>query len=64
MALAEARVDGRPQWRVSADAGIDPSVFSRILRGKFEPSQAQVEAIAASLGRPVTDLFPEHGGGP
>src|SRR5215216_1194302 len=59
-ALAEAKAAGRTTADVAADARIARATLSRILNGHRTPHRLTREALAAALGRPAEDLFPEH----
>ena len=49
--------DGRSQRRIAATCGIPENRFSSIVQGWTHPRDAEREAIAAVLGRPVGELF-------
>jgi transcriptional regulator with XRE-family HTH domain len=57
IALAEARVAGRPMYRVAAEAHIDPKTLARIAAGRQAPHPVTREAIARALGRDPAELF-------
>jgi transcriptional regulator with XRE-family HTH domain len=59
MRLAEARLAGRRQWQVAAEAEVDPAVLSEILNRHRDPTAEQAARIATVLGVGVTDVFPE-----
>ena len=53
-ALVEKKVQS---MEVAKKAGIDPSIFSYIKRGRMRPTDEEEKAIAAALGMEVRDLF-------
>ena len=59
MALAGARLKGRRQWEVAAEAGMDPARLSRILNREREPTSEQAVRLAAVLDVPAAELFPD-----
>ena len=50
--------DGRGAWRVGQEAGLSPSVISRIVTGRRPASRREREAIAEVLGVDERELFP------
>ncbi|MCL6563282.1 MAG: helix-turn-helix domain-containing protein [Firmicutes bacterium] len=56
-ALRRAR--GWTQQQLAQAAGCGQSFLSEIETGKANPTQAMLEAIAAALGVPVSQLFVE-----
>jgi DNA-binding XRE family transcriptional regulator len=47
------------QKAVAKAAGLNPSIMSGIIRGWYNATVEQKEAIARVLGRPVHELFAE-----
>jgi len=47
----------RPSVEIAKIAGLDPSVFSYIKRGRMRPTDEEEKAIAAALEMEVKDLF-------
>lgn len=58
-ALAEARALGVPSYAVAEAAGISPALLSMITRGRARATDENASAIAAALGRPVGEVFPD-----
>lgn len=50
--------DGRRQWVIGQDAGVNPDVISRAKRG-ITPNAADRAALAKTLGVAEADLFGE-----
>jgi transcriptional regulator with XRE-family HTH domain len=50
--------DGRSAGEIAQEAGLSPNILSRIVRGHRSASQDERSAIAASLGRDASELFP------
>lgn len=58
VALAVAvTIDGRPQYRIAAEAGVNPSTFAAYITGRLTPNADQRAAVAGALGREVGELF-------
>jgi hypothetical protein len=49
--------DGRPCWRVAVEAGMSPTVLSRIVSGRREASRVEREALAEVLEVEPSELF-------
>ena len=56
MALAK---DPRPMWKIAADVGHSGAWLSYVMHGRKQASPEDRARIAAALGLPVSDLFPE-----
>lgn len=50
--------DGRGAWRVGQEAGLSPSIISRIVTGHRPASPRERDAIAEVLGIDERELFP------
>ncbi len=59
-ALTGAKLLGVPAYLVAREAGVSPALLSMIARGRARVTPANARAIAAALGRNVTELFPEE----
>ena len=55
--------NGRPQYKISAALGWDPSKISKIIAEKYEPSSLEKEDLAAELGVSVDEIFPHENKG-
>ena len=49
--------DGRGAWRVSQEAGLSPTIISRIVTGRRRTSAREREAIAEALGVEEHEIF-------
>jgi hypothetical protein len=58
LAVAVAR-DGRPKYRIAAQAHVNASDFSGYLTGRLTPTDNTRRRIAAALGVDEQDIFPE-----
>jgi transcriptional regulator with XRE-family HTH domain len=55
--LLERRRRGLAAWKLAAQAGIDPTTYSRIERGEREATYDQKLALARALGVEPESLF-------
>jgi transcriptional regulator with XRE-family HTH domain len=49
--------DGRFTYAIAAAAGVNPTLFGRIVQGRHEPTPEMKARIARTLGVPEADLF-------
>lgn len=48
---------GRPAWRIAQEAGMSPTVLSRIVSGQRQASQKEKQALARVLEETIEELF-------
>jgi transcriptional regulator with XRE-family HTH domain len=58
LAIARARLAGRPTYALAAEMPIHPSELSRWLSGRRQPTRDQAQRLAGLLGCDARELFP------
>lgn len=48
---------GRPSYLIAASAGLSESRLSRIVKGRLDPTDAELTRLAKALGVPVTSIM-------
>jgi transcriptional regulator with XRE-family HTH domain len=54
------KASGKARKTIAFDAGMSPSKFSRLLRGKINARVADVEAVLAAMGLTMQSLYPDE----